>query len=58
MNRTPGLSLTARRTPKAKSATRARCTCRFLERTAAEPNEPIVFDADLNEYHPPRPQGG
>jgi hypothetical protein len=30
---------------------RAPCKCRFLERSAAEPGIPIVFDASVNEFH-------
>jgi hypothetical protein len=29
----------------------ARCKCGFLERHAGEPDSPIRFDAQMNEYH-------
>lgn len=33
------------------SRPKKRCKCRFLERSAAEPEIPIVFDERMNEYH-------
>jgi hypothetical protein len=32
------------------SVTEASCTCRFLEDNAANPDTPVRFDPDLNEY--------
>jgi hypothetical protein len=32
-------------------ATEELCTCGYLERSAADPNTPVRFDPDLNEYH-------
>jgi hypothetical protein len=46
------------RKPSPRSVTSSPCRCRFLERTAAEPNEAITFEEDVNEYHIVRPQGG
>jgi len=33
------------------------CECRWLERAAHDPNCPIVFDSELNEYHLKRSDG-
>ena len=35
----------------AASVTDLDCTCGYLEESAADPNLPIRFDHDLNEYH-------
>src|SRR5262245_13189907 len=37
--------------PTHASVTEAPCTCRYLEHEADDPTSPIVFDAQLNEYH-------
>src|SRR5262245_31009124 len=33
------------------SVTEAPCTCKHLERCAADPNVPIEYDSDLNEFN-------
>jgi hypothetical protein len=37
--------------PESDQPRSAPCTCRFLQREAAEARSPIVFDEELNEYH-------
>ncbi len=48
----------ARRKPNPQSVTTVACKCRFLERAAAEPEEPIIFDEAMHEYHITNPSGG
>ena len=36
--------------PNHASVTTVRCTCDYLQRAAAEPFSPIVFDAEVNEF--------
>jgi hypothetical protein len=36
--------------PHDRSVTDVACTCNYLERAAAEPDIPIAFDAEMNEY--------
>ncbi len=57
MTRAPRTARTQRR-PNGLSVTRKPCVCKFLQRTAAEPGEPIVFDQSVSEYHITRPRGG
>jgi hypothetical protein len=33
------------------SVTTVECTCKYLERASEEPRSPIVFDAEMHEYH-------
>jgi hypothetical protein len=40
-----------RRKPTWASVTTTPCTCKYLERASEEPEVPIVFDAEMNEYH-------
>jgi hypothetical protein len=37
--------------PTFASVTSTRCTCKYLERASEEPDVPIVFDAEMNEFH-------
>ena len=37
--------------PTHTSVTEEPCTCGYLERAADDPTLPIVYDAQLNEYH-------
>jgi len=39
------------RKPTFASVTSLRCTCKYLENASEDPRIPIVFDAELNEYH-------
>jgi hypothetical protein len=48
----------ARRKPNPLSVTTVACKCRFLERAAAEPEESIVFDEAMREYHITNRSGG
>jgi hypothetical protein len=41
----------ASRKPTGASVTTTACTCKYLERASDEPEVPIVFDAEMNEYH-------
>lgn len=41
--------------PNGNSVTTVRCTCNYLQRASKEPESPIVFDEDMNEYHIARP---
>jgi hypothetical protein len=47
-----------RKRPNPRSVTSARCRCGHLERLASGPDEPIVLDSEMNEYHLVRPKGG
>jgi hypothetical protein len=40
------------------SVTAVACSCKWLERTAAEPDDPVVFDEQAGEYHIAKPHGG
>jgi hypothetical protein len=37
--------------PTSGSVTGVACACGYLERASGEPDNPIVFDAEMNEYH-------
>ena len=41
----------AERKPSAGSVTSTPCACNYLQRASDEPDNPIVFDAKMNEYH-------
>jgi hypothetical protein len=41
----------APRKPTSASVTETLCTCKYLERASEEPEVPIVFDDEMNEYH-------
>jgi hypothetical protein len=45
------LSVPRARRPTAASVTGVPCKCRYLERASEEPEVPIVFDAEVNEFH-------
>jgi uncharacterized protein DUF6980 len=40
------------------SVTTEECTCGYQERQSEEANIPIVFDAEVNEFHIAHPDGG
>jgi hypothetical protein len=37
--------------PNFASVTTVPCTCKYLERASEEPDNPIFFNAEVNEYH-------
>ena len=47
-----------RRKPHSASITSTPCKCKSLENAADEPNSPIVFDRELNEYNIETRDGG
>jgi len=47
-----------RRKPTFRSVTTTPCKCRYLERMAADPDEPIVYDEEMREYHITKLGGG
>jgi hypothetical protein len=48
----------ARRKPNGMSVTSTACKCKWLERAAAEPTDPVVCDELTGEYHITKPGGG
>jgi hypothetical protein len=48
----------ARQKPNGMSVTSAACRCKWLERTAAEPTDPVVYDELTGEYHITKAAGG